>query len=92
MLIKDEQCFNINKLMLLFNIAWLLQLKKIPNNQLKMNENFFMEENKTGLVSKQKNCYSCFSRRFNLIIFIRTISILLRRYYYIFAVLILARN
>ena len=37
--------------MLLFSIAWLLQLKKIPNNQLKMNENFFIEENKNGLVS-----------------------------------------
>ena len=51
MLIKNEQYFSTNKLMLLFSIAWLLQLKKIPNNQLKMNENFFIEENKNGLVS-----------------------------------------
>ncbi len=51
MLIKDVENFNINKLLLLFNIAWLLQLKKIPNNQLKMNENVLTEENKTGLVS-----------------------------------------
>ena len=50
MLIKNKENFSINKLMLLFNIAWLLQLKKIPNNQLKMNENVLNEESKNGLV------------------------------------------
>ena len=43
--------FNIDKLLLLFSIAWLLQLKKIPNNQLKINENILVVENKNGVVS-----------------------------------------
>lgn len=46
----NQPDFNINKLLLLFCIAWLLQLKKIPNNQLKMNEMFLIEDNKNGLV------------------------------------------
>jgi hypothetical protein len=47
----NQPNFNINKLLLLFCIAWLLQLKKIPNNQLKMNESVqVMEESKSGLV------------------------------------------
>jgi hypothetical protein len=50
MLINSKE-FEIDKLLLLFYIAWLLQLKKIPNNQIKINENLLKEENQIGLVS-----------------------------------------
>ncbi len=51
MLIRSED-FSIDKLLILFYIAWLLQLKKIPNNQIKINENIIMnEESKIGLDS-----------------------------------------
>ena len=50
MLIKGEE-FNIEKLLILFCIAWLLQLKKLPNNQLKTNEFLCIDDSKAGLVS-----------------------------------------
>jgi len=46
--------FSTNKLLILFSIAWLLQLKKIPNNKLKINENIQLEDGKTGVVSLSK--------------------------------------
>ena len=49
MLINSND-FVIDKLLLLFYIAWLLQLKKIPNNQIRITENILNEEEKkTGL-------------------------------------------
>lgn len=48
LLIQSNE-FTIDKLLLLFNIAWLLQLKKIPNNQIKINESSLVDESKTGL-------------------------------------------
>ncbi len=49
MLINSGE-FVIDKLLLLFYIAWLLQLKKISNNQIKISENILKEEKQTGLV------------------------------------------
>ena len=53
MLIKSSE-FMIDKLLILFYIAWLLQLKKIPNNQIKINETILNQESTTpGLVTKR---------------------------------------
>lgn len=47
------QSFSSDKLLILFSIAWLLQLKKQnPNNQLKMKEFLLVDENKIGIVIK----------------------------------------
>ena len=45
--------FTIDKLFILFSIAWLLQLKIVSNNLLQVNEIANIKMNKTGLVSKK---------------------------------------
>lgn len=51
MLIND-QGFTIDKLFILFSIAWLMQLKIVSNNLVLVNENTNFKMNKTGLVNK----------------------------------------
>lgn len=47
-MIKSKD-FTVDKLLLLLKIAWLLQLKKISINQIKINENYPEEKNKVGV-------------------------------------------
>jgi hypothetical protein len=49
MFIKNEK-FSIDKLLVLLSIAWLLQLKNIPNNQLKISDTITLNDDKSGLV------------------------------------------
>ncbi|CAF0715052.1 unnamed protein product [Brachionus calyciflorus] len=48
LMIKSKD-FTIDKLLLLFNVAWLLQLKKISANQIKIKENLSDDDTKIGL-------------------------------------------
>jgi hypothetical protein len=64
MLINSEN-FTIDKLFILFSIAWLLQLKIVSNNLLQVNEITNVKINKTGLVSILKSLKYTFTIIFN---------------------------
>ena len=50
MLVKNAD-FSIDKFLLLISISWLLQLKKIPSNQIRVDSNLLFSQQ-----NKNKNC------------------------------------
>lgn len=55
MIIKNDG-FTIDKLLILFTIAWLLQLKMISNAQFQIEEEINIQINKFGIVSYLYHC------------------------------------
>ena len=52
MVIKNDS-FSSDKLLILFTIAWLLQLKMISNTQFQLNEELSLTQlSKSGIVSQ----------------------------------------